>query len=376
MKGRGTRTLEMDDLRKVTPSAVTGKTHYVIVDAIGVTKSLKTASQPLITRPTIPLRDLAMGVMMGVHDEDTVSSLAGRLARLNKQLTPEEHKQIQEAAGGIQLTTIVGNLLAAIDADNIEAKALELTGLPSGTDPGDAKRQQAQEQLVNGAASVFTGNLVNLIDNIHRSKEQTIDHDNLDIVLRAEWDKDAANNAQSLVDEFAAYLKQNQDKIEALNIFFDQPYRRRELTFDMIRQVLDKLKSEKPKLAPLRIWQAYGHLDGYKGCQPISELTALVALIRRICGIDEKLSAYDATVRRNFQSWVLEHHSGGGEKFNEEQMNWLRMIRDHIISSFHIEREDLEMAPFNGHGGLGKMHELFGLRMDSLIEELNESLAA
>src|SRR5580704_16110267 len=86
MKGRGTRTLDEDSLRKVTPSAQSAKTHYVIVDAIGVSKSLKTASEPLITKPTVPLRDLAMGLMMGARDVDTVSSLAGRLARLEKQL--------------------------------------------------------------------------------------------------------------------------------------------------------------------------------------------------------------------------------------------------------------------------------------------------
>ena len=84
MKGRGTRTLEHDDLRKVSPSAASAKTHYVIVDAVGVTTSLKTASQPLISKPSVPLRDLAMRVMMGAHDEETVSSLAGRLARLNQ----------------------------------------------------------------------------------------------------------------------------------------------------------------------------------------------------------------------------------------------------------------------------------------------------
>ena len=83
MKGRGTRIIEADDLKKVTPSA-NAKTHYVIVDAVGVTKSLKTASQPLITKPGVPLKDLATGVMMGVRDEDTVSSLAGRLARLEQ----------------------------------------------------------------------------------------------------------------------------------------------------------------------------------------------------------------------------------------------------------------------------------------------------
>ena len=157
MKGRGTRTLDMDELRKVTPSAVSAKTHYVIVDAIGVTKSLKTASQPLITKPSVPLKDLAMAVMMGATDEDTVSSLAGRLARLNKQLDADEQRRIREAAGGTELTQIVGRLFGAIDADNIEAKALELAGQPIGTDPGDTKRQQAQEQLVKAAASSLSG---------------------------------------------------------------------------------------------------------------------------------------------------------------------------------------------------------------------------
>ena len=87
MKGRGTRTLQHDSLKKVTPSATSAKTHYVIADAIGVTRSLKTASQPLITKPTVSLKDLAMDVMMGVRDADTVSSLAGRLARLDNRLS-------------------------------------------------------------------------------------------------------------------------------------------------------------------------------------------------------------------------------------------------------------------------------------------------
>lgn len=374
MKGRGTRTLDMDDLRKVTPSANSAKTHYVIVDAIGVTKSLKTASQPLITKPTVPLKDLAMAVMMGATDEDTVSSLAGRLARLNKQLDTDEQRTIREAAG-VELSQIVSRLFGAIDADNIEAKALELAGQSIG-DPGDTKRKQAQELLVKAVSNVLNGELIELIDTIRRDREQTIDHDNIDIVLRAEWDKEAANNAQFLADEFSDYLKANQDSITALTIFFSQPYRRRELSFDLIRQVLDKLKADKPKLAPLRVWQAYSQLDNYKGQQPISELTALVALIRRVCGMDDKISAFDDTVRRNFQNWVMKHHSGGTEKFNEEQMNWLRMIRDHVANSFHIERGDLEMSPFDGQGGLGKMYQLFGAKMDALLDELNEVLVA
>ncbi len=376
MKGRGTRTLDMDDLKKVTPSAVSAKTHYVIVDAIGVTKSLKTASQSLITKPTVPLKDLAMQVMMGATDEDTVSSLAGRLARLNKQLDADDQRRIREAAGGMELTQLVGKLFGAIDADNIEARALELAGQPIGTDPGDGKRQQAQQQLVSEAAKVLNGELVELIETIRRDKEQTIDHDNIDSVLRAGWEKDASANAQALTDEFADYLKANQDNITALTIFFSQPQRRRELSYPLIRQVLDKLKVDKPKLAPLYVWQAYRQLDDYKGAQPVSELTALVALIRRVCGMDARLATFDDTVRRNFQNWIMKHHSGGGDKFNEEQMDWLRMVRDHVANSFHIERDDLEMSPFDGQGGLGKMYQLFGAKMEPLLDELNEVLVA
>jgi len=376
MKGRGTRTLDIDDLRKVTPSAVSAKTHYVIVDAIGVTKSLKTASQPLITKPTVPLKDLAMQVMMGATDEDTVSSLAGRLARLNKQLDADDQRMIRQAAGGLELNQLVGQLFGAIDVDNIEARALQLAGQPIGTDPGDAKRELAQQQLVQEIASVLNGELVELLDTIRRDKEQTIDHDTLDTVLGAGWGTDIANNAQAIADEFSAYLKANQDNIAALTIFFSQPYRRRELSYDLIRQVLDKLKIDKPKLAPLYVWQAYRRLDDYKGAQPVQELTALVTLIRRVCGMDETLTDFDATVRRNFRNWIMKHHSGSTEKFNAEQMDWLRMVRDHVANSFHIDRDDLEMSPFDGQGGLGKMYQLFGAKMDTLLDELNEVLVA
>ena len=376
MKDRGTRTLDYDDLKKVTPSATTAKTHYVIVDAIGVTKSLKTASQPLITKPSVPLKDLAMGVMMGARDEDTVSSLAGRLARLNKLLDEKDQARIKEKAGGVELKEIVGNLLSAIDPDKVETKARGIETVPEGEEPSDETRQKAREELVGDAASVFNGELINLIDGIRRDKEQTIDHDNLDSVIRAEWEGDSEENAKELAKDFQEYLQSNRDEIEALTIFYRQPARRSELTYSMIREVFDRLKSDKPKLAPLRVWQAYALLDEYKGNQPISELTALIALIRRACGLDEVVSPYSETVRKNFQSWIMAHHSGGGDKFDEEQMNWLRMIRDHIISSFHMDRDDLEMSPFDAKGGMGRMHQLFGEQMDEVINDLNEVLAA
>jgi type I restriction enzyme, R subunit len=375
MKGRGTRTLDADGLRKVTPSARSAKTHYVIVDAVGVTRSLKTPSRALISKPSVSLKDLATGVMMGVRDEETVSSLAGRLARLDRQLDERERARIQEAAGGVTLTAIVKGLIEAIDLDRIEERAGEIVG---GSGPGDSQREQAREALVGEAVRVFTGPLIELIDGIRRDKEQTIDHDNLDVLLTAEWAGETAENAQVLRQEFEQYLAEHRDEIEALSLFFSQPARRSDVTYGMIQALLERLRQDRPKLAPLRVWQAYAQLDGVAAgrADPISELTALVALVRRVCGIDQVLVPYGETVRRNFQNWIMRRHSGAGEKFNEAQMGWLRMIRDHVAGSFRFERDDMELVPFDGQGGIGKMYQLFGDDMDEVIEELNRALAA
>lgn len=376
MKGRGTRTLDKDGMQKVTPDAQCDKTHYVIVDAIGVTQSLKTASQPLITKPSVPMKDLAMGVMMGVSDSDTVSSLAGRLARLDRQLDQDDKRRIEKASGGVGLTQMVSDLFEAIDADKVEQRALQIAEQPVGTNPGDDARKKAQQELVGQAAKVFNGELIETIVNIRKEKDQKIDHETLDEVTNKGWSADSAQKAQALREDFSQYLKDNIDSITALEIYFSQPHRRREVTFEMIRDLLDKLKSDKPQLAPIRVWDAYAQLDEYQGKRPEAELQMLVALIRRVSNIDESLSPFAETVKKNFQRWVLAHHAGAGEKFNEQQMNWLRMIRDHITNSFHFEFDDLDMAPFDAEGGLGQMYQLFGDEMNNLINTLNEELAA
>lgn len=82
------------------------------------------------------------------------------------------------------------------------------------------------------------------------------------------------------------------------------------------------------------------------------------------------------TVDRNFQQWILKKNAKQHNQFFEEQMAWLKRIKEHIASSFHLEREDLEYTPFHINGCLGKMWQLFGERMAGIINELNEELAA
>ncbi len=371
MKGRGTRVLKPDDLQKVTPSAK-AKTHYVIVDAIGVTKSLKTASQPLDTKPSIPLKDLAMGIMMGAaRDIDSVSSLAGRLSRIDHQIDDTQRAKVEEVAGQ-PLRNIIKTFFDSVDPDAVMEDAKAATGQQ---EPDEAAQDEARSKRIGEAAKSLNGTLINLLDTIRRDLEQTVDHDNLDHVTRAEWAGDTDENAKVLSQDFEAYLNDNRDRLEALTIYFSQPARRSEITFEMIREVLDALRADAPRLAPLNVWRAYAHLDEFKGTAPGKELEALVALIRRVAGLDDTLTPHADRIRKNFQNWVLKRHAGKGDKFNEAQMDWLRMMRDHLATSFHIETDDLDMAPFDGQGGLGRMYQLFGNDMEPLMAEMNKAVA-
>lgn len=377
MKGRGTRIIDLDNLKKVTPTARYTKDHFVIVDAIGVTKSLKTDSRPLEKKPGVPLKDLLQAVAVGARDEELFTSLANRLTRLDKQITEKEKKLFTEKALGKNVSQVVKELLNAFNPDVLEGIESKVRIEKAGAAPLDieATIQKETEKLQNEAAKVFTGELNEYIENVRKAHEQRIDLSNPDEVIEIGWDKDNKEKANELVKDFTRWMQQYKDELMALQIFYNQPFRRRELTYTMIKEVLEKLQNDKPMLAPMNVWRAYEALEQCNG-SPRNELTAIVSLIRKVSGLDATLTAYDKTVDKNFQDWTFKKQAGNAPKFTEEQMQWLRMIKDYVTNSFHIEKEDFDLNPFNALGGLGKMWQLFGDKTEEIINELNEALAA
>jgi type I restriction enzyme R subunit len=376
MKGRGTRILQADDLKKVTPSARSNKTHFVIVDAVGVCKSVKTDSRPLERKRSVPLKDLMLNVIMGNRDEDTVTSLANRLARLNNVLDPNERTQFQQKSGGKAITEVIHELFDAYNPDkNIERARTEFA-IPENVDPTEEQVKKVQDTAAFEATKVFDNpDLREFAEIARKAHEQIIDTINIDTVTFAGYDKQAQEKATSMVEEFKAFIEKNRNTITALSIFYDQPWRRRELTYQMIRELCDVIRSSKPNLMPFTVWQAYERLEKVAGKRPENELVALVSLVRRVLNIDGVLTPYDGTVNRNFQSWVMNRHKGNAPKFSDEQMNWLRMIKDHIATSMHMERDDFDYSPFAEQGGLGKAWQLFGGSLDEILDEMNEKLA-
>ncbi|PHK27679.1 restriction endonuclease subunit R, partial [Nostoc linckia z16] len=391
MKGRGTRTCTLEELRaKGTPSAKFNKDHFVIIDAIGVESSQKTDSRPLEKAPGVSLKDLLQGIAMGNTSEENLTSLANRLLRLEKQINGKEKLQFSELAGGITIPQLARQLLNAHDPDVVENLRNQAINATVGGSPATIDRETEdlhQAVIDNAVAVLHNPELRNFVIDVRKKYDQIIDTVNLDEIIKIGWNKDISGQARNLVQDFEGWITEHRDEITALQLFYSQPYRRRELTYKMIKDLYERLLQDKPILTAHSLWDAYITLedDSTKGKlikrlprteKPKQELVALVSLVRKAVGIDEWLTDYDSTVDRNFQAWAFDRQKGAAQKFTEEQMQWLRMIKDFVATSFHVDKEDFDLSPFNAAGGLGKFYQLFGNDYEDIINELNEVLAA
>lgn len=378
MKGRGTRTCSLEQLKSTgTPSAKYTKDHFVIIDAIGVENSQKTDSRPLEKAPGVSLKMVLEKIALGDTSEDMLSTLANRLIRLEKQITTTELNQLAQHAGGLQIKQIVKQLLNAYDPDTIESEKQKINKNFPGASPKtiEDETNKQHQQIIEKAVEVFHNpDLRNFILDVRKKYDQIIDVVNIDSIEKIGWVKDQNEQATKTIEDFKAWIEKHKEEITALQIFYAQPYRRRELTYRMIKELFDLLKTEKPQLAPTLVYRAYEQLEKANG-SPKNELMALVSLLRKVAGWDASLTSFDKTVDKNFQDWVFKKQAGN-LKFTEEQMAWLRMMKEYITNSFHLEKDDFDLDPFNAEGGLSKMWQLFGEATDAIIDELNEQLVA
>jgi type I restriction enzyme R subunit len=383
MKGRGVRSLDADSLKRVSGSADSAKTRFVLIDAVGVEKSCKTESRPLERKPGVVLKDLLQGVALGHRDDDTVLSLANRLVRLNKQLDEKAKARIEKHSGGIPLGELGKALIHALDPDAIVQTALATAKAKGITREEDSllpeEIEVARKARVMAVCAPFDKpELRDEIEYARREREQLIDHINLDQVTFSGFSEQAEAKAHKTIQSFADYLKAHKEEIAALGFFYAQPYQRRALTFDMIEELHEQLSRPPLMLTTERLWSAYARVQAsqVKGADKKRQLTDLVSLVRFALGLDGELKPFADEVDRRFQAWIWRHNAQRGTAFTPEQTEWLRLMKEHIASSCSISREDFDYTELAGKGGLQKAWALFGKELDTLMYEMNEELVA
>jgi type I restriction enzyme R subunit len=370
MKGRGVRVISPDKLRTVTPSARV-KDRFIIVDAVGVCHEDKTDSQTLNRRHSATLEELLNYVAQGGIDADALTTLAGRLARLQRDFSADQLAELKHLAGGKSFPDLAHDLLNACDPDAQVEAAKTLSGVAG--EPTEEQVEQAAEQMAQQAVTPFLkAQLRRRILEIRQQNEQTIDRHTIDDVLYAGFDASAVEKAQSKVEDFRAWIDKHKDELTALQLLYAGT-RPLKLSLKDLRQLRDALARAPLAATPTQLWRAFQAVeaDKVKG-NGGDVLTDLVNLVRHALIPTFTLVPYRDELRERYQKWLRDRDAA----FTPEQREWLDRMAEHIATSLAIAPEDFETGWFGQHGSLGRAHALFGDKLKPLMTELNERLAA
>jgi hypothetical protein len=297
------RVISETEFQQVTPDAKT-KTHFVIVDAVGVCERDKSDSRPLEQKKSVPLDKLLEGIALGVREPDALSSLAGRLIRLEKRLDPELQAEVEKLAGGKKLSQIAQNLLDAIDPDYIEAKAKE--GKSETYEPSEEELRNLRGSIANFAVAPIAtdpGLRQKLIE-LQSAAEQTIDIISKDKLIFAGADARTAESARDTVRSFREYIEKHKAEIETLQILYSRPFHKR-LTEETLRDFEAKLKPEFGPTPVESLWMAFEKSGSASSpSAPRSQTRRFTDLVRVALEQEPVLQPFEEHVRSRFDEWI------------------------------------------------------------------------
>jgi type I restriction enzyme R subunit len=371
MLGRGTRVINETDLRAVAPDTAR-KTHFVIVDAVGVVEHPKVDVGTLDRKRTLSLDRLLEALAFRAFDDDLLSSLAARLSRLEPQMTDEERDRVAEFSGGKSLRALTHGLLDALDPD----RALDLAREQAGTtDPTPEQVESARAALVEAAIAPFDNpDLRKLLPAIKARTDQVIDTVTRDRLISAEYSVEDTERARQTVASFYAFLQAHRDEIAALQIIFGRPYGQQRLTYAQVKELAARIEQPPRMWTTEGLWRAYAQLerDRVRGVGGRRVLTDLVSLVRHAVQLEDELIPYPDLVRRRYREWLAAQE----QDFTEEQRWWLDRIAETVGVNLGVTPDDFQVGEMFERGGWIAARRLFGEELPVLLEELNEVLVA
>jgi type I restriction enzyme R subunit len=333
------------------------------------------------SKPSVAFEKLLLGIAMGARDEATLTTVASRLARLDRILSQADREEIAQVSGGHSVKQIAAALIKATDPDEIKAKA-QASGASASAyaEPTPAELKAAAEALAQEAAKPLASNpaLRDLLEAKRRKTDVTIDHLTGDELISAGYDEE---KARQLVISWKQFLEDNRDEITALQILYNRPHAKRHLVYEELKALAEAVARPPYHIAPAEVWKAYEHLEKRPlTANPVKTLTNLITLVRHTVDPQKTpLAPFPEVVESRFQRWLAQN----GERFTAAQVHWLEVIKNYIALNGAFATDDQtayldawQSVDSDEGVPLAVARRVFGQDPKLFIEELNEVLVA
>jgi type I restriction enzyme R subunit len=165
---------------------------------------------------------------------------------------------------------------------------------------------------------------------------------------------------EDYLEAFARFVRENPEQIEAVRILLDRPK-------DWSARALTELRQ---KLTQTRRFRLENLERAHEICYRRA-LVDIISMVKHAATDTAPLLTATERVERAFDRLT------NGRSFTPEQQQWLDRIRIHMIENLSIDREDFDLVPvFTRQGGSAAARRVFGGRLDDIIRDLNEGIAA
>lgn len=322
MKGRGVRTIGDEQLRNVTPNAIS-KDLFYLVDAVGVTEHehiIVPPGEP--TPPTITLKDLLERIAHGNVSDEMLKTLAGRLARIHNKCDSEQQQKFTSLAGGFNMASIANGIYEALEKGNlppfsdINEPNIERKALVSAI----ANHPQARQYILELAAGFVT--ILQPGEDELITKGFTVEE------------------AETTTAAFEQYIAEHKDEIEALRIIYNN--NGEPLTYAMLKDLQSKLLLANSKFRIAQLWNSYSLLNPedvtkFSSKEEREAITNIIQLVRYGYKMTSKLIGLQATAKQYFNLWCGQLQ----RTITESQKNLLTQIVDYIVTNGSCTVQDV-----------------------------------
>lgn len=361
MRGRGCRKISDDALRNVTPNADT-KDQFFLVDAIGVTKHKMTNHPPETEGGdgvNISLEKLLEQITHGYLPDDNLRLLASRLSRINDKATEAQRAEFEKLSG-MGMKEMALNIFDAFDKGKLAAEPFVSSNQPNilrkGLVAPLSLHEKARKYLL-----ILNAGFVKILQ------------PGKDVLVSSGF---SVEDAQQTISEFEAYLQQHRDEEEAIRIIAENTGE--PITYDMLTDLAEKLKSVNHKFQAQTLWNAYSVLNPnlvvpLKSQIEKEALTNLIQLIRFAFKTTSELRSLASLAAQRFELWCGQNQR---DVLSETQRYIVREITNYIVCSGACSRADLSAS--KGRQFLMEAKSAFGSmeNVDKILQSLSGFMLA
>ncbi len=320
------------------------------------------------------LESLIQSIAIGMRDENTISSMVDNLTRIEKNLTEKDIDEIRKTGSALDppvesLKQVINNFILAIDVEKQIEKAKEMFGKDiKAFVPTDKNIKEAGEELINIACRPFDNPKFRYcILEIKKRNSGLINTNSLEEAAR--------ERSGDVIFKFKSFIESNKNNLPALKAIIENTNGHTHISFDEIKTISRELRKPPYEISTEEVWNAFLRLDSTK-VKPLGETknpANIITLTQYAIGKTDRLEPYTDSIDKKLNDWISENELKG-RKFTEEELVWLRMMKNHVSSFLEINMMSFNQPPFVNKGGAAKAYNIFGPDLNRIMYEFNEKL--